>query len=77
MPDEPRITICKVYTANGWSTTVTMPDGSKCCYTMKRLSTGSFGGVGDGGIDDDDLPDCVAEIIDSSNDMDVSQYLAS
>jgi hypothetical protein len=77
MPDEPKIIICKVYTANGWSTTVTMPDGSKYCCTVKRLSPGSFGGTDDGDFDEDDLPLSVVFAVESTEDGAVSQYLAS
>jgi hypothetical protein len=77
MPDEPKIIIRKVYTASGWNTTVTMPDGSKYCCTMKRLSPGMFGAEKVSDFGEDELPLSVVFAVKSTEDGAVSQYLAS
>lgn len=78
MSDEPKITIVKTYTADGWTTVVTMPDGTEYRQVVTRVSCGSFRTEGDDFWDDEDcdVPDCVAEIANATVDMDVSQWLS-
>lgn len=76
--NEPRITIETVYDADGWTTTIVMPDGAKYRRSMKRVgdSGGMFKGTRKGDFCEDGVPEAIADVIDRAGDhMDVVKFL--
>jgi hypothetical protein len=69
----PKLTISTTFHPHGWTTTVTMPDGTKHRQVMKRDGLRNlFHGKGD---PLDGLPDEIAEAADNMSYVAVVDYL--